>query len=63
MTRATADRAYRARLAAVRRADTENDAEMAKIAARGGKTLQQMRAIKSMRAKDEFISRWREERE
>lgn len=48
-------------LARVRDADAKHDAVMAEIAARGGKTLDQLRSM-SMSGKDAFISKYREPR-
>ena len=49
--------------AAARRKLIDNEAKhdelMAEIAKRGGKTLKQLREIKSMKEKDEFISKYR----
>ena len=48
---------------AMRRKLLENEANhdelMTEIAKRGGKTLKQLREIKSMKKKDEFISKYR----
>ena len=58
-TKASAERAYRAQRASTIASDARHDEAMTRVAARGGLTLEQMRAL-TYKKKDAFIFTYRD---